>query len=241
MVWPGTSSLGGVIEGVPSGVRVGCCKFLWEAPVVKTGDMLAFAFVEDSSRDCGWHCERRCCSLTFAQDELDTAFYVTCIVSAAEYSGSSACVSPVSREQAFNLPAAYAFSFCFQSILAAMLAAMLAAPLFIPNRQRICVKGAENGGKSEEALCCFQSRKIEAQASSLIGAEELRQGSFNIDIAWNDVRSAVVTECPEYQIEAAAAVGTSSRRSRAARKESWKLGKASSISSKGWRVLGRSW
>ena len=35
---------------------------------------------------------------------------------------------------------------------------------------------------------------------------EEKQESFNIDIAWDDVRSAIVTECPEYQIEAAAAL-----------------------------------
>ena len=36
---------------------------------------------------------------------------------------------------------------------------------------------------------------------------EERQES-SIDVSWDDVRDAVVAECPEYQFEAAAAFGT---------------------------------
>ena len=82
-------------------------------------------------------------------------------------------------------------------------------------RQRTCVKGMGKDCKGEKELICFQARKIEAQASSLIQAESLialesaeleeRQA---IDISWDDVRNAVVAECPEYQFEAAAAFGT---------------------------------
>ena len=111
---------------------------------------------------------------------------------------------------------------CFQPFVEALLAALLVVPGFISRRQRTYVKGVEKGGKSEKALCCFRSRKIEAQASSLTRAEgifalgsaelEEKEESFNIDIAWNDVRCAVVTECPECQSEAAASAdGTSNR------------------------------
>ena len=71
--------------------------------------------------------------------------------------------------------------------------------------------------KGEKELICFKARKIEAHSSSLIQAESLialesaeleeRQES-SIDISWDDVRNAVVAECPEYQFEAAAAFGT---------------------------------
>ena len=91
----------------------------------------------------------------------------------------------------------------------------------ISRRQRACVKGVGKDYKGEKEFSCFQARKIEAQASSLIQAEilfalesaelEERQES-SIDIAWNDVRSAVVTESPEVQNEAAAAFGTISSR-----------------------------
>ena len=71
--------------------------------------------------------------------------------------------------------------------------------------------------KGEKEPICFQARKIEAQASLLIQAESFialesaelvkeRQES-SIDISWDDVRDAVVAECPEYLFGAAAAFG----------------------------------
>ena len=87
----GTSSLGEVIEGVHVVFEWAAATFPGKHAVVKTGDMLEFtydnvksaidnewSFVAHSSRDCGCHCEGRCCSPSFAQDELDTLFYVTC-------------------------------------------------------------------------------------------------------------------------------------------------------------------
>ena len=88
----------------------------------------------------------------------------------------------------------------------------------ISRRQRICVKGKGKDCKGEKEPICFQAGKFEAQASSLIQAESFielesaelvkeRQES-SIDISWDDVRDAVVTESPDYQFEAAAAFGT---------------------------------
>ena len=103
----------------------------------------------------------------------------------------------------------------FQPFVVVLLALCVASS--ISRRQRACVKGVGKDYKGGMELNCFQARKIEAQASSLIQAEilfalasaelEERQES-SIDITWNDVRSAVVAECPENQFEAAAAFGT---------------------------------
>ena len=139
---------------------------------------------------------------------------------------------------------------CFQPSVDALLAALLFMPGFISRRQRTCVKGMGKDGKVKKALCCFWLGKTEAQASSLIRAEffffalgsaelEKRQEPFNIDIAWNDVRSAVVTECPECQFEAAAAVAAVPSQEPWQRQKRSSLGKASSFSSKRWWVLGQ--
>ena len=100
---------------------------------------------------------------------------------------------------------------CFQPFV--LLALCVASS--ISRRQRTCVKCVGKDCKGEKEPICFQAGKIEAQASSLIQAEslialesaELEEREESIDISWDDVRNAVVAECPEYQFEAAAAFG----------------------------------
>ena len=122
---------------------------------------------------------------------------------------------------ALHLLVVVAFSFCFQPVVLRFLPfvflALCVASSF-SRRQRSCVKGMWKDCKGEKEPICFQAGKIEAQASSLIQAESFialesaelvkeRQES-SIDISWDDVRDAVVAECPEYLFGAAAAFGT---------------------------------
>ena len=149
------------------------------------------------------------------------------VMGALDFLASSACV------------------YIFPPFVNALLAAMLIVPGFISRRQRACVKGMGKDGKLEKALNGFPSRKFEAQASSLTRL----QGIFalNTDVAWNDVRSAVVAECPEYQIEAGScswyqqsSQSCPVRNLGSTRKgPAWK--KHPLFRQKGWRVLGRRW
>ena len=103
----------------------------------------------------------------------------------------------------WNLPAAIACAFCFQSLLAAMLAACF----YVPG---LLFKGMEKDGcKKRKIPSSFLPGEDLHQASCLIrveGCAELEEGqeSFNNDIPWDDVSDAVVTESPEYQSAAAA-------------------------------------
>ena len=114
----------------------------------------------------------------------------------------------------WNLPAAIACAFCFQSLLAAMLAACF----FVPG---LLFKGMEKDGcKKRKISSSFLPGHDLPQASCLIRVEgrsalacaELEEGheSFNKNIPWDDVSDAVVTESPEYPCAAAALEGTSS-------------------------------
>ena len=73
----------------------------------------------------------------------------------------------------------------------------------ISRRLRACVKCMGKDYKGEKELNCFLARKISLESAEL---EEGQESS--IDISWEDVRNAVVTECPENQLEAGAAFGT---------------------------------
>ena len=114
----------------------------------------------------------------------------------------------------WNLPAAIACAFCFQSLLAAMLAACF----YVPG---LLFKGMEKVGcKKRKITSSFLPGRDLPQASCLIRVEghsalasaELEEGheSFNNIIPWEDVSDAVVTESPGYQCAAAAFEGTSS-------------------------------
>ena len=113
----------------------------------------------------------------------------------------------------WNLPAAIACAFCFQSLLAAMLAVCF----YVPG---LLFKGMEKDCEKRKITSSFLPGLDLAQASCLIRVEghpalasaELEEGheSFNKNIPWNDVSDAVVTESPEYQCAAAAFEGTSS-------------------------------
>ena len=125
----------------------------------------------------------------------------------------------------------------FQPFLVVLLALCVASS--ISRRQRACVKGTGKDYKGEKELNCFQARKIEAQASSLIHAESLFGQESSIDFTRNDVRSAVVTECPENQFEAAAAFGTCRSQSEKLEAANVQSGQNVHFSSKGWEVVRR--
>ena len=114
----------------------------------------------------------------------------------------------------WNLPAAIACAFCFQSLLAAMLAACF----YVPG---LLFKGMEKDGcKKRKISSSFLPGRDLLQASCLIRVEgysalasaelEARRESCNNIIVWDDVSDAVVTESPEYQCATAAFEGTSS-------------------------------
>ena len=114
----------------------------------------------------------------------------------------------------WNLLAAIACAFCFQSFLAAMVAACF----YVPG---LLFKGMNKDGcKKRKITLCFLPGHHLTQASCLIRVEghpalasaELEEGheSFNNNFSWDDVSDAVVTESPEYQCASAAFEGTSS-------------------------------
>ena len=152
------------------------------------------------------------------------------VVSACVYACSSCvCVfllgedssSQDSSIAALHLLVVLAFSFCFQPFVLRFqpfALPFLRVACSISRRQRSCVKGMWKDCKGKKEPICFQARKIEAQASSLIQAESVialesadlvkeRQES-SIDFSRDDVRDAVVAECLEYQFGSAAAFGT---------------------------------
>ena len=106
----------------------------------------------------------------------------------------------------WNLPAAIACAFCFQSLLAAMLAACFHVP-------GLLFKGMKKNFEKRKIASSFPLGLDLPQASCLIRVEghpalasaELEEGheSFNNNIPWDDVSDAVVTESPEYQCAAA--------------------------------------
>ena len=128
------------------------------------------------------------------------------VVSACVYTCSS-CVcgfllgedssSQDSSIAALHLLVVVAFSFCFQPFVLRFqpfALPFLRVACSISRRQRSCVKGMWKDCKGEKEPICFQARKIEAQASSLIQAESFialesaelvkeRQES-SIDISW---------------------------------------------------------
>ena len=119
----------------------------------------------------------------------------------------------MSHSGIWNLPAAIACAFCFQSLLAAMLAACF----YVPG---LLFKGMNKDGcKKRKISSSFLPGQDLPQASCLIRVEghsalacaELEEGqeSSNNDIPWDDVSDAVVAESPEYHCAAAAFEGTS--------------------------------
>ena len=79
------------------------------------------------------------------------------------------------RNVALNLPAVFACVYRFQPFIGAMrfqpfvvVLLALCVASSISRRQRACAKGMGKDYKGEKELNCFQDRKIEAQAVSLI-------------------------------------------------------------------------
>ena len=104
----------------------------------------------------------------------------------------------------WNLPAAIACAFCFQSLLAAMLAACFYVPglLFKGMKKDRCTKRKISSSFLPRRDLLQASCLIRVEGPSALASAELEEGheSFNNIIPWNDVSDAVVTESLEYHL-----------------------------------------